>query len=123
NPCSLFGQVSVAERAAVPLPVTCCPDAMRIARMSAALGCIELFAIGAPDGYQPSTKYWRMMAAAAAAAGVESLVPAQCASETWARLNGSPSDIAESPSKIVTIVGLIRPSVVGPRLDCGAKSF
>src|SRR5207245_10278423 len=71
SPCSLFGQVSVAERAAVPLRVTCCPDAMRIARMSAALGCIELFAIGAPDGYQPSTKYWRMMAAAAAAAGVE----------------------------------------------------
>ena len=71
NPCSLFGQVSVDDRATVPLPVTCCPDAMRIARMSAALGFIELFAIGAPEGYQPSTKYWRMMAAAAAAAGVE----------------------------------------------------
>ena len=44
-------------------------------------------------------------------------------SATWARSNGFPSDIAESPSKIVTIVGLMRPSVVGPRLDCGAKLF
>src|SRR2546426_10731879 len=95
---------------------------MRIARMSAALGFIELFAIGAADGYQPSTKYWRMMAAAAAAAGGEELVPPPCASATWARLNGAPSDIAEAPSKIVTIVGLIPPPRVGPRLAPGGQA-
>src|SRR2546428_10645151 len=80
NPCSLFGHISVEERATSPLPVTCCPEAMRMARMSAALGFMELPGTGAPVGYQPSTKYCRMIAAAAAAAGVQVLVPAQSAS-------------------------------------------
>src|SRR2546429_1683256 len=96
---------------------------MRIARRSAALGFMALFATGEPDGYQPSTKYWRIIAAAAAAAGVEELLPAPCASRRPVPLHGVPSDIAESPSKIVTIVGLIPPSVVGPPPHPGAQSF
>src|SRR2546428_997165 len=88
NPCSLFGHVSVEERATSPLPVTCCPEAMRIARMSAALGFIALPRTGAPEGYQPSTRYCRMIAAAAAAAGVGELGPAPVAAERPVPPNG-----------------------------------
>src|SRR2546430_11662018 len=96
---------------------------MRIARRSAALGFMALFATGDPDGYQPSTKYWRIIAAAAAAAGVEELVPAPCAARGPVPPHGFPSHIAESPSKNRTILRLIRPSRVRPRPASGARRF
>src|SRR6266702_7076819 len=71
NPCSLLGQVSLGDRATVPLPVTCAPEAIRIARTRAALGFMAFAGTGRAAGYQPSTKYCRMIAAAADAAGVE----------------------------------------------------
>src|SRR2546426_9667176 len=96
---------------------------MRIARMSAALGFIELFAIGAPEGYQPSTKYWRMMAAAAAAAGGEEIGPAPCMSATGARANRVPPHHAETPSEILTSRRLRRASLGGPPLRRGRHVF
>src|SRR2546430_14460204 len=95
---------------------------MRIARRSAALGFMALFATGDPDGYQPSTKYWRIIAAAAAAAGGAELLPAQGASGGAGPPGGFPSHIPESPSKTVAIFGLIRPALVGPRADPGRRS-
>src|SRR5207244_10989536 len=71
NPCSLLGHVSEAERETVPDPVTGTPEAIKRARIRAALGVIASAASGRPDGYQPSVKYCRRIAAAAAAAGVE----------------------------------------------------
>ena len=70
NPCSLFGQVSEADRDTVPLPVTGVPDAMSTARTRAALGVIAFEGTARPAGYHPSVKYWRTIAAAAAATGV-----------------------------------------------------
>src|SRR5207249_10335808 len=110
NPCSLLGNVSGAERETVPDPVTGTPEAIKRARIRAALGVIASAASGRPDGYQPSVKYCRRIAAAAAAAGVESLVPNHLSSGCPLPLRGFPSDIAEPPSKIATIVGSIRPS-------------
>jgi hypothetical protein len=70
NPCSLFGQVSEADRDTVPFPVTGVPDAMSMARTRAALGVIAFEGTARPAGYHPSMKYWRTIAAAAAATGV-----------------------------------------------------
>src|SRR5437773_1940516 len=66
NPCSLLGHVSEAERETVPDPVTGTPEAIKRARIRAALGVIASAASGRPDGYQPSVKYCRRIAAAAA---------------------------------------------------------
>src|SRR5207245_2480327 len=71
NPCSSFGHVSVGERITVPLPVTCAPEAMSIARISAALGSIVFAGTGRPAGYHPSTKYCRTIAAGPDAAGAQ----------------------------------------------------
>src|SRR5439155_22301975 len=96
KPCSLLGHVSDPPRETVPLPVTGTPDAMRTARMSAALGVIASGRSGRPEGYHPSMKYCRTIAAAAAAAGVEELVPHQRSSGLPVPLGGLPSDIADS---------------------------
>src|SRR2546430_13931610 len=87
---------------------------MRIARMSAALGFIELFAIGAPEGYQPSTKYWRMMAAAAAAAGVRETLPAPCLLGTRGRVKRGPPPISGKPAEIFWVPRLIPAPPGGP---------
>src|SRR5262245_32107079 len=89
------------------LSVEAIPAALR----SAALGVNAFAPTGAPVGYQPSVKYWRMSAVAPAIAGVAMLVPER----DWKPVSLAP-DADESGFAGAKIVGLRRPSSVGPRL-------
>src|SRR5262245_17480263 len=91
-----------------------------IALTSAALGVKPFAGIAAPVGYQPSMKYCLTIAAAPAAAGAAMLVPESClycvSSHTG---HGAPSHPLTERISMPGAVrsGLIRSSLVGPRLE------
>ena len=87
------------------------PDPTTIALSNAAEGANALAGTFAPVGYQPSVRYWRISVAQPAAAGHAIEVPLSAAYVE--------SLVVEETTPLpgATMVGLVRPSAQGPRLE------